>query len=109
MALQTDEFIRLVMLHILPSGFHRNRHFGLLASHRKLADARRLLDVVQPDVEPTDLTATDVSLPSIRSPYARCRAASPGIPAQSTAHTGITHMTQQAMSYVQRHITAKIR
>jgi len=46
MALQTDEFIRRFMLHILPSGFHRIRHYGLLASQSKLADARRLLDVV---------------------------------------------------------------
>ena len=48
MALQTDEFIRRFMLHILPSGFHRIRHYGLLASQSKLEDARRLLDVVPP-------------------------------------------------------------
>jgi hypothetical protein len=63
MALQTDEFIRRFMLHILPSGFHRIRHYGLLASQSKLADARRLLDVVPPDVEPTDETATDDTAP----------------------------------------------
>jgi hypothetical protein len=63
MSLQTDEFIRRFMLHILPSGFHRIRHYGLLASQSKLADARRLLDVVPPDVEPTDETAADDTAP----------------------------------------------
>jgi hypothetical protein len=39
------------------------------------------------------------------SPYARCRVAPPGNPAQSNTHKGITDMTQ-AISYVQRHITS---
>ena len=53
MTLGADEFIRRFLLHILPRGFHRIRHYGLLAgSSRKdsLALARRLLAVaVQPD------------------------------------------------------------
>ena len=28
----TDEFIRRFMLHVLPQGFHRIRHYGLLAA-----------------------------------------------------------------------------
>jgi hypothetical protein len=32
MTLATDEFIRRFMLHILPKGFHRIRHYGLFAS-----------------------------------------------------------------------------
>jgi hypothetical protein len=50
-ALGTDEFIRRFLLHVLPRGFHRIRHYGLLAgSARKagLALARELLDVVAP-------------------------------------------------------------
>jgi hypothetical protein len=48
MTLSTDEFIRRFLLHVLPRGFHRIRHYGLLAgSSRKdsLAIARKLLDV----------------------------------------------------------------
>ena len=51
MTLATDEFIRRFLLHVLPRGFHRIRHYGLLAgSSRKdnLAQARRLLSVPAP-------------------------------------------------------------
>jgi len=46
MMLTVDEFIRRFMLHVLPSGFHRIRHYGLLANaHRKdnLVKARKLI------------------------------------------------------------------
>jgi hypothetical protein len=48
MTLGTDEFIRRFLLHVLPRGLHRIRHYGLLAgSSRKaaLTLARELLDV----------------------------------------------------------------
>jgi hypothetical protein len=51
MTLATDEFIRRFLLHVLPRGFHRIRHYGLLAgSARKasLARARELLNVAAP-------------------------------------------------------------
>src|SRR4051812_19434624 len=32
MTLGADEFIRCFLLHVLPKGFHRIRHYGLLAS-----------------------------------------------------------------------------
>lgn len=59
MTLPTDEFIRRFLLHVLPRGFHRIRHYGLLAaSARKIsiALARQLLDVAPPpsDNEPTE-------------------------------------------------------
>ena len=41
MTLATDEFIRRLLLHVLPRGFHRIRHYGLLAaSARKVSLAR---------------------------------------------------------------------
>jgi hypothetical protein len=46
MTLATDEFIRRFLIHVLPKGFHRIRHYGLLASsHRatNIAHARELL------------------------------------------------------------------
>ena len=59
MTLPTDEFIRRFLLHVLPKGFRRIRHYGLLAaSSRKtsLALARRLLEVAPPpdDDEPNE-------------------------------------------------------
>ena len=38
MTLAPAEFIRRFMLHVLPKGFHRIRHYGLLASSRAKAD-----------------------------------------------------------------------
>jgi hypothetical protein len=58
MTLGTDEFIRRFLLHLLPRGFHRIRHYGLLsASARKasLARARELLAVAPPpDDDPSE-------------------------------------------------------
>jgi hypothetical protein len=56
MTLPTDEFIRRFLLHVLPRGFHRIRHYGLLAaSSRKssLTLARKLLNVAAPAEEAT--------------------------------------------------------
>jgi hypothetical protein len=56
MTLATDEFIRRFLLHVLPRGFHRIRHYGLLAgSARKasLARARELLSVAAPSNDDT--------------------------------------------------------
>ncbi len=54
MTLDADEFIRRFLLHTLPDGFHRIRHYGFLANgHRaaKLALCRKLL-AVSPPAEP---------------------------------------------------------
>jgi hypothetical protein len=54
MTLDAEEFIRRFPLHVLPKGFVRIRHYGLLAGRNvdtKLAEGRRLLGVVVP---PTD-------------------------------------------------------
>ena len=51
MTLGTDEFIRRFLLHVLPKGFHRIRHYGLLASAGRKANverARALLGVPPP-------------------------------------------------------------
>ena len=49
MTLTADEFMRRFLLHVLPGGFHRIRHYGLLANagrREHLAQARELLHVV---------------------------------------------------------------
>ena len=52
MTLAADEFIRRFLLHALPDGFHRIRHYGFLANRQraaKLALCRRLLDAPPPE------------------------------------------------------------
>ena len=53
MTLAPDEFIRRFLLHVLPKGFHRIRHYGLLASagcKADIAHARELIAVpIPPD------------------------------------------------------------
>jgi hypothetical protein len=64
MTLAADEFIRRFLLHVLPRGFHRIRHYGLLSSatHRtNIARARELLDVAPPAAPAT--VNEPVSLP----------------------------------------------
>ena len=59
MRLDADEFIRRFLLHVLPRGFTRLRHYGLLANRcraRKLARCRALLD--QPAREPREPETT---------------------------------------------------
>jgi len=54
MTLTTDEFIRRFLIHVLPLGFHRIRHYGLFANGNRaenLARARRLLCVPTPQRE----------------------------------------------------------
>jgi len=51
MTLSVDEFIRRFLLHVLPRGFHRIRHYGLLSASARRADlarARELLAVAPP-------------------------------------------------------------
>jgi hypothetical protein len=60
MTLDPHEFIRRFLIHVLPSGFHRIRHYGLLASGGKadnLVLARKPLDVAPPAPELDDIAA----------------------------------------------------
>jgi hypothetical protein len=66
MTLATHEFIRRFLVHVLPKGFHRIRHYGLFANANraaKIARARELLAVPfrpkQPDTP--EATAADVT------------------------------------------------
>jgi hypothetical protein len=55
MILATDEFIRRFLIHVLPPGFHRIRHYGWMANANrveKLSQARELLQV-EPTLAPT--------------------------------------------------------
>jgi hypothetical protein len=65
MTLAIDEFIRRFLLHVLPRGFHRIRHYGLFAHGGRaanLAQARALLGVREPPCETAPADPTDASL-----------------------------------------------
>ena len=52
MTVATDEFLRRFLLHVVPRGFMRIRHFGLLANRTRrgtLRQCRELLDAAPPD------------------------------------------------------------
>ncbi len=56
MTLAADEFIRRFLLHILPKGFHRIRHYGLLASagcKTNIARAKELIAAPMAEVDPS--------------------------------------------------------
>jgi hypothetical protein len=56
MTLAIDEFIRRFLIHVLPKGLHRIRHYGLFAKSScadNIAHARELLAVTKPEGRPT--------------------------------------------------------
>jgi hypothetical protein len=62
MTLTADEFIRRFLLHVLPKGFHRIRHYGLLASagcKANIARAKELIAASMPMVDPPAAHDTD--------------------------------------------------
>ena len=55
--LDVAEFIRRFLLHVLPKGFHRIRHYGLLATGTRAENierARKLLDAAAPSIDAGD-------------------------------------------------------
>jgi hypothetical protein len=62
MTLPTNEFIRRFLMHVLPKGVHRIRHYGLFANSSRasnIARARELLAVPSPSVQPEQAATTD--------------------------------------------------
>ena len=74
MTLAADEFIRRFLLHTIPPGFQRIRHYGLLASRNKrttLHHCRHLLGVAHSDLLPTGDDIA-LSLPGLTPDPQRC-------------------------------------
>ena len=75
MTLTPAEFIRRFLLHVLPKGFHRIRHYGLLANGNRaeaVAKARELLAVAPPP-EPEPTAAANPDEPrALRCPCPCC-------------------------------------
>jgi hypothetical protein len=75
MTLASGEFIRRFLIHVLPSGFHRIRHYGLFANGGRaenLTRARDLLDVQAKQNEPSDADANADELPMHSLPCPCC-------------------------------------
>ncbi len=66
MTLATHEFIRRFLIHLLPSGFHRIRYYGLFASTTRagnIARARELLAVPMLPIEAINAASTHADEP----------------------------------------------
>lgn len=78
MTLAPDEFIRRFLIHVLPKGQHRIRHYGFLGNGRRAANIariRELLNAKAPDKEQNrrDTTADDHDQPRILAlPCSHC-------------------------------------
>jgi hypothetical protein len=75
MTLDADEFIRRFLIHVLPDGFHRIRHYGLFANGGRaenIARARQLLNVPAPQNAPSDADSTGDGEPQPPSHPCRC-------------------------------------
>jgi hypothetical protein len=46
MTLPAEEFLRRFLLHVLPGGFHRIRHYGFLASGRRAANVEHIRSLI---------------------------------------------------------------
>ena len=71
--LNTDEFIRRSLIHVLPDGFHRIRHYGLLASATRktnIAKVRVLLGTEL--VEREDPPTAEIIPLTLREPCPDC-------------------------------------
>ena len=74
MALSVEEFLRRFLLHVLPRGFVRIRHFGLLANrHRRttIARARQLLGAPPPPAASDASRAANADADRTQCPFCR--------------------------------------
>ena len=69
MTLSIDEFIRRFLVHVLPKGLHRIRHYGLLASAGRMADIARARDLL---AVPAPIKMQEATSSSDRRPACPC-------------------------------------
>jgi hypothetical protein len=69
MTLSPDEFIRRFLLHVLPKGFHRIRHYGLLANASRKANVARARELL---AAPTPTEVKDTAQPPDPRPPCPC-------------------------------------
>ena len=73
MTLAAHEFIRRFLLHVLPSGFHRIRHYGLFAGTVRANNIERVRQLLAaPKLSPQSAQAEADSETESPSPARRC-------------------------------------
>ncbi len=75
MRLETPEFIRRFLIHVLPSRFHRIRHTGFLANgvrRARIADIREFLKAPSEQPEHDDKKSRDQATPALQQPCPDC-------------------------------------
>jgi hypothetical protein len=73
MQLDTHEFIRRFLIHVLPDGFHRIRHYGLLASATRKTNIAKIRTLIGADlVAQEDTSTTDTIALTLREPCPDC-------------------------------------
>ena len=73
MTLDAAEFIRRFLLHVLPSGFHRIRHYGLFAGTVRARNIERVRQILAaPEASPERSRNTADSEAERLSPLRQC-------------------------------------
>ncbi len=67
MTLTAPEFIRRFLLHVLPDGFHRIRHYGLLASSRRAETIARIRQIIAAATPATTTADREAEISAERS------------------------------------------
>jgi hypothetical protein len=90
------EFIRRFLMHVLPKGFHRIRHYGLFANGNRAANitrARELLGARPRVVEPEEEKAAAADEPRVLP--CPCRAAAVACSSSKSSRAAASRNTDQ--------------
>ena len=71
-SLAPDEFIRRFLLHVLPDGFHRSRHYGLFASGTRAANIARIRSLLVPASTPSEADPQPTTITEAPAPACPC-------------------------------------
>jgi Putative transposase/Transposase zinc-binding domain len=72
MTLATHEFIRRFLMHVLPRGFHRIRHYGLFANTSRADNIARVRDLLAVPSRPSKPDTAETTEPSLSHPCPCC-------------------------------------
>jgi hypothetical protein len=72
MTLDAHEFIRRFLLHVLPNGFHRIRHYGLFANANRVENLAKARALLGPPKEPAPMQDTEPAQPTPSTPCPCC-------------------------------------
>ena len=73
MTLDTDEFIRRFLMHVLPEGFHRIRYYGFLTSQARARNVARIRELLAAPLIPKDaIKALDPTPEQPKAPEHPC-------------------------------------